>query len=137
MADSFTRDELASYGKEKPAEDKEAARAEAQADETDETIDETGDEASATGGEERAAAEAEREAAAQSAAVAVEEVEVDDDPIPDLTELPMPDMSDEDVNFDNDKYKAKYAAWQRSLARAEGNRVRLTGDMESRVAEFK
>lgn len=46
---------------------------------------------------------------------------------------PMPDMSDEDIAFDNDKYRVKMAAWVKAQGRIEARReLRAASEAQSR-----
>jgi hypothetical protein len=130
MSDTFSREDLA----------KDTGTAEAQADEAaDETVGENevvSDEAIAEAREARTT----RPTAEQADAMqreAAERVElVDDEEIPDLSEEPMPDLSDPDINYDNDRYRERTQQWIKKQARREVTATKLNANIDSSCAEF-
>ena len=121
MANTFTRESLANP----PAEEIEETPAEETAEEA---ADETADEAV--------------EAVEQAARPVTAEREPDEeapvrrftDQLPPIADEPMPDLGDEDVNFDNDKYREKMQRWVKTQGRLEARRM-LREDEDTRIGQ--
>jgi hypothetical protein len=127
MPDTFNRDEIANYGKT-AAEEIEETPAEKTAEKTaEEAADEVADEAV--------------EAVEQAARPVTAEREPDEEPVrrftdqlPPIADEPMPDLGDEDVNFDNDKYREKMQRWVKTQGRLEARRM-LREDEDTRIGQ--
>jgi hypothetical protein len=137
---TFTREELNNRGQSAAEEIEE----EAAADEVVEADDdgalsaamEAADKAIREGAPTRTRPTAEQAEAVQRAAVE-SALEVDDEEIPDLgVEMPMPDMSDPDVDYDNERLRAKTTKWVDSVINRKITVTKLRADVESKVAEF-
>ena len=116
MTSTFTRDDLAKYGEQTAAEKQE------------EVVEEVADEAA----DEATEARPDAEQAARPAAV--ERMPDEEPPLrftDQLTDEPMPDLSDSDIAFNNDKYREKMAGWVKAQGRIEARRLL----QEERVAK--
>jgi hypothetical protein len=135
MTDTFSRSDLANYGKEQPANetgDEAAADADAGADKTDDT--------SAARAEHTERAPAEHpEAPASVRTKSTTEDRVQFMPIEPLP--PMPDLGDSDINFDNDLYRTKMQEWTKKNARNQAaavvNEELLHANVTSHVAQAR
>jgi hypothetical protein len=136
MPDTFSRDDLATYGKERPED---TVSAEAQTDETD---NEDGDEAAEVRATRPTAEQA--EAIQRDAAERAVEL-VEDEEIPDLSDeaMPdeaMPDLSDPDIEYDSDKLREKTGRWVKRQMHREMHReitaTKLKAHIDNNCAEF-
>jgi hypothetical protein len=149
---TFTREEIASYGKG-PADDKTAApadeadeAAEAAADDEvvgDAVAEEVVDDAAAEAASDDADAEvrATRPTAEEAEAVQRDAAEhsmmEENEELPDLSDEPMPDMADADINFDTDRLAERTKSWIQRQARREITAQRLNANIESGIAVAK
>jgi hypothetical protein len=126
---TFTREELANHGK---------TAAETQEEIVEEAGDKIADfETDDDAADEAAVARLDAERAAAPRAVVEREPEMDEAPLrfPDLpADEPMPDLSDPDIEYDNEKYRVKMATWVKTQGKIEARRL-LREEQQSDIAQ--
>jgi hypothetical protein len=138
MPDTFNRDEIANYGKTAAEEIEETPAEETAEEAADETADEVVE----------AVEQAVRPVTAEREQDEEEPVRRFTDQLPPIADEPMPDLSDPDIAFDNDKFREKMKGWVKTQGRLEARRMlreeedtklgqKIHQSIEAKVAAFE